>query len=133
WVELANQGTLVVSQPLTIARNNSAHTNTGTINVSGANLTITQSGTVQSFSNTGVLDISAGRSLLFNSGTLGNTGSGIIRGSGILNVSTTFFTNGATLSPGPAGGAGALQIVGSITNNASATHLIELGGLIAGT
>ena len=57
--QLDNQGTLTVSggQGLAIARASSAHTNGGTIDLTGGNLTLTQSGTTPSITNTGTVAI----------------------------------------------------------------------------
>src|SRR5204862_3037692 len=58
--QLDNQGTVTVTQPLTMNRSNSAHTNSGTIDVS-ADLTVNLSGSPASFTNVGTMTVGAGR------------------------------------------------------------------------
>ncbi|MCL7489109.1 MAG: DUF6531 domain-containing protein, partial [Desulfobulbaceae bacterium] len=65
---LDNQGTLQVDQGLEISKASAAHTNSGTINVSGGNLTLSQSGTDASFTNTGTIAIASGKNATVNGG-----------------------------------------------------------------
>src|SRR4029079_2905167 len=61
--QLNNLGILQVNRPLTIDKASAAHTNSGTINVNGGNLTVSQSGTTPSFSTSGTITIGNGRTL----------------------------------------------------------------------
>ena len=63
-----------------------AHTNSGTISVTGGNLTLNQSGTSPSFTSTGGITLAAGRTLTINGGTL-NHDAGSIGGEGALALS----------------------------------------------
>ncbi|MEZ4652044.1 MAG: hypothetical protein R3E12_00150 [Candidatus Eisenbacteria bacterium] len=99
------------------------------INCSIGNLTITQSGAAPTFSNTGTMTIST--SATITGGTVSNSGAGLIRGSGTLDVSDAAFTNNATVSPGLS--AGVLHITGDYSQTAPGTYVCELGGLGAGS
>jgi fibronectin-binding autotransporter adhesin len=104
-VELDNQGTLTVSgsQLLTINRTSADHQNNtvGTIDVSGGDLTIVQSGTTPTFANFGTITIGAGRTFTVSGGTLSQS-AGTIGGAGTLALSSTTasfntnFTNATT-------------------------------------
>jgi RTX calcium-binding nonapeptide repeat (4 copies) len=87
--QLDNQGTLNVNAPLTINKASATHTNSGTINVTGGNLTLTQSGTTPSFSTSGTINISSGRTFTVNGGTFNFNNPGTIGGGGTLAFSTT--------------------------------------------
>ena len=65
---LDNQGTVNVIRALTIAKASADHTNSGTIDVSGGNLTITQTATTPSFTNTGTIDVDSARTLSVSGG-----------------------------------------------------------------
>src|SRR5512143_2672786 len=84
--QLANQGTLTVSQPLTINHGSAAHTNSGTVALA-ANLTLNQSGVSPSFTHSGTLTIQAGDTLILNSGAFNYTG-GTIGGLGAITFSS---------------------------------------------
>jgi hypothetical protein len=73
---LENHGTLDVQWPLRIERPAATHTNaaTGSIVVSGGDLTVEQSGTTPTFTNAGNIQIDAGRTVTINGGTCTNTG-----------------------------------------------------------
>ena len=85
--QLDNQGTLTTSGPLVLNAASAQHTNEGTINVSGGDLTVSQSGTNPSFTNSGTITIGSGRTLQFNGG---GTFSGTIEaiGGGSLTMTT---------------------------------------------
>jgi hypothetical protein len=129
--QLDNQGTLSVGTALTINKASADHVSSGTIDVSGGNLTLTQSGTTPTFTNSGPLTIAASRTLTATGGTVTNAAAGVIRGAGTLNVSGTTFSNEGTVSPGvsPA----ILSVTGNCPFSATATLEIEAGGIIAGT
>jgi hypothetical protein len=107
------------------------HVNSGILDVSGGNLTVTQSGTTPTFTNSGEIAIASGRTVTISSGPTLNTASAILRGSGTLVVSSSAFSNAGTIEPGASPG------VLTITGNApmSATSLLEfdLGGYTPGT
>ena len=87
-VQLDNQGTVTLNRGLTLARSAAAHTNSGTIDVIGGSLTISQTGTSPSFTNTGTINIAAGDSLKVSAGTFNYSG-GTIGGSGTFDLSST--------------------------------------------
>jgi len=84
---LDNQGTVTLNRPLTINRAGAAHANSGTIDVNGGDLTLTQSGIGPSFTTAGTITIGSGRTFAVSGGAFNYT-SGIISG-GTLSVSGT--------------------------------------------
>ncbi len=109
--QLDNQGTLTVSQVLTIGKASAAHTNSGTISVTGGNLTLNQSGTSPSFTSTGGITLAAGRTLTINGGTL-NHDAGSIGGEGALALSGVAVNLGVDF----ANDVGALSFTNSTVN-----------------
>src|SRR5438045_5697170 len=75
--QLDNQGTLTVNQPLSLSHNAAARTNSGTIDMSAADFTLTQVGAAPSFTNTGTVTLGAGHLWTINNGTLNQNGGGI--------------------------------------------------------
>jgi hypothetical protein len=112
--EIANSGDITVSQPLTIAKASAAHTNLATGNISvNANTTVTQSGTTPSFTNTGQIFLSSGQALTVSGGTFTNAfgdPSGVIQGSGTLDVATATFSNSGEVRP-----SGTLSVTGAFS------------------
>src|SRR6185369_170907 len=114
---------LTVSQALTLARASSAITNSGSIDVSGGDLTVTQSGTAPSITNSGVLTIGAGRTVSITGGTL-NQSAGGVAGSGTLSLSSVvanFTTNVTNATTTFAFSNSTLNGPGTITNAAGST------------
>jgi hypothetical protein len=92
--QLDNQGLLDVAVPLTLNRGNSAHLNSGTIDLTAADLTITQSGSPSSFTNSGTMTLGTGRTLTVQNGTF-NQAAGTLGGPGtlaLLNLTANFAT-----------------------------------------
>ena len=85
--QLVNAGTVNVAQSLTLALAGAAHSNSGSINLTGGDLGITQSGTNPSFTNTGTgsLFVGASRTLFVSGGTF--TQSNALNGTGALSLS----------------------------------------------
>jgi hypothetical protein len=117
--QVANAGTINVNTAASFAKGSAAHTNSGTINVSGGNFTIFQTGTTPSFTNTGTLNLSsASFAFTISAGTF-NQNAGSITGPGVLNLSNatanfqTSFSN-ATTSLAVAGST--INGPGTITN-----------------
>ena len=81
--QLDNQGTVTVLQPLTLTRASAVHVNSGTIDLTVANLTLTQSGTTPSFTNAGTVMLATGRTWTISGGTL-NQSAGTLGGAGML-------------------------------------------------
>jgi fibronectin-binding autotransporter adhesin len=98
--QLDNQGYLDVDAPLTLAKLEADHVNSGTINQTQS-VSVTQSGTSPSFTNTGLIQL-RGQSFTVTGGTMTNAfgdPSGTIEGPGTLNTASTTFTNDAQLTP----------------------------------
>jgi hypothetical protein len=95
--QLDNQGTLEVDQALSLTRADAAHTNTGLIDLTAANLTVTQTGTAPSFTHTGSVTLGANRTWTVTGGTLAIIG-GTITGP----TTSTLVVTGATLAFDPA-------------------------------
>ncbi|MFN8178933.1 MAG: T9SS type A sorting domain-containing protein [bacterium] len=129
--ELDNRGTLSVNSPLTLSKASADHLNSGTIDVSGGNLTLTQTGTTPTFTSSGTLTIAAVRTMSVTGGTVTNSATGLIRGGGTLDVGGTTFTNAGTISPGvsPA----ILSVTGNCPFSPTAALEIEIGGHVVGT
>ena len=93
--QLDNQGLLSVLTPLTISRTSADHLNSGTIDVSAANLLLTQGGATPGFTNTGTITIGAGRTFTVNSGTFTGDPGGTITGGTLTLTNVTAAFNGA--------------------------------------
>jgi hypothetical protein len=133
--QLDNQGTIYLeTTTLTINKASADHVSSGAIDVSGGNLTITQSGTTPTFVNSGVITISSGRSLIATSGGASafvNAPAGTIRGTGTLNVGSSTFANNGTISPGVS--PGILNVTGSAPFSGTGALDIEIAGTTVGT
>ena len=90
-LEFDNQGTITLNRPLTINRAGAGHTNTGTIDVSGGDLTLLQTGVTPSFTTGGTITIGAGRTFTVNGGAL-NYNAGTMGGSGTLAINSASVT-----------------------------------------
>ena len=96
--QLNNQGTINLNYGITIEKASAQHTNTGTINISGGNLSLNQSGASPSFVNTGTISVSSGRIFYINTGVFTQNSPGNISGLGQLNFySATFNWNNGTV------------------------------------
>src|SRR5262249_14101721 len=84
--QLVNQGTLTVTQSLTLDKASAAHSNSGTITLSGGDLTINQSGTNPSFTNNGSIAVASSRTLTVNSGTWTQNSPGTLSGAGAVAI-----------------------------------------------
>ena len=99
--QLDNQGTLTLGQPLTVSHASGAHTNSGTIDLTAADLTLTQSGTTPSFTNTGTINVPAGRTLTLQGGVTGGAGQNYFYNGGTLGGAGTVSLLNSTLQPEP--------------------------------
>jgi RHS repeat-associated protein len=100
--QVDNQGTLQLQTHLTLSKPSAAHLSSGTIQVTGGNLTLAQTGTAPSFTNTGTIDIGSGRTFTINGGALNYNG-GALTGLGALPLSGVTVNLGAHLSNATAG------------------------------
>ena len=126
---LDNNGVIKVNQAVTVTRFNALHTNRGTIDVVGGDLTISQSGGNPGFINNapGAIGIAAGRTMKITAGTVINQLGAKILGSGTLDVSApATFSSLGELVPGTS--AGTLTVLGSALLDPGSTLTIELGG-----
>ena len=136
-----NQGTLTVNQALTVGRASATQTNSGTIAVSGGDLTITQSGTTPSVTSTGTITVSAGQTLTVSGGgtfthqtgaTLSGAGTVAVSGATSATFNGSVTLSGLTLTNVPAAAVtgsftvGAHTVVNS-TVNYGATPLTTAG------
>ncbi len=97
--QLNNQGLITVAQGLTINKDSADHTNSGTINVNGGDLLVTQSGTTPTFTNssTGTFTIASGRTLNLSGGSFTNFSGGTLT-DGIYNVVGILKFDGAAIT-----------------------------------
>lgn len=86
--QVQNAGTLTVGIPLTINRGSADHINSGSIAVTGGDLTFTQSGTTPTFANSGSIGVTAGRALRIGTGAVTNESAGSILGPGTFEAGT---------------------------------------------
>src|SRR5205823_1659615 len=126
---LANQGALTIAQTAVI-NTSSATSNSGTLNVSGGDLTLNQSGTSPTFSNSGTILIAAGRTFTLSGGVLTNQSGGTLSG-GTYDIAGTFRFPGAAITTNAAtivlDGPGA-QIVDESNKNALANFAANAAG-----
>jgi hypothetical protein len=127
---LDNQGTVVVSQTLTIAKDSATHGNSGTILLSGGDLNVILSGFRPAFSNEsgGLIDVGTNKLVITNqsSGTFINQPGGTLQGSGTIDIGTSSFIDDGFLNVG--GIPGILQFVGPYTEGPNPAALsVELG------
>jgi hypothetical protein len=122
-----------LGQALTLARADANHTNSGTIDLTTADFTVTQTGTAPSFTNTGTITIGTSRAFTATGGTVTNANAptvGVIQGAGTLNVSGTTFSNAGDVRPGNALTAGTLTVTGNYPQAATGVLNVELGGTL---
>ncbi len=131
--ELDNRGTVTVAQDLTLSKISAAHVNTGTLTLSGAALTLSQSGTSPSFTNSGILDVGNGCIFNVTGGIILNGAQGTLKGMGTLDVASTgvAFANNGTVVPGSS--PGLLSLTGDYSQGASGVLDVELGGVVPGS
>ncbi len=127
--QLDNRGAIDVQSPLSVARANAAHVNTGTIALTDANLTVSGSGV--SFLNRGTLAIDANRIFTQTVGTFVNDTGGVVTGSGTCTFSTIPAAHRGHIAPG--GPIGRLSFTGSLTVDSLGTVDIELRGTVPAT
>src|SRR6185503_10664540 len=131
--QLDNQGTITVNHPLTINRTSAVHSNSGTIDILGGDLVLSQSGTTPSFTNTGSINIGLGRTWTINGGTL-NQNSGAIAGAGLLSFNTitaNFATDFSTATTGFTSYNSTINGPGKLTNPTGKTLAINHGTINA--
>jgi len=131
--QLDNAGAVTVNAATTLTGSGADHVNegTGTLDLAGGNLTITQTGTTPSFTNTGTLTIGATRTVTVTGGEFVNAVGATLRGNGTLNVSGSTFANGGNVNPGSS--AGMLTITGPCPVAATGAINLEIGGVTPGT
>src|SRR5438552_15448975 len=85
--EVEMHGVQMCDHAFTINKANADHSSSGTITLSGADLTLTQTGTTRSFTNSGTLDLGANRTLAVSGGTVQNNSKGSLKGTEIGSAS----------------------------------------------
>ena len=141
---LDNQGTVTLNRALTLNRAGAAHANTGTIDVVGGDLTVTQSGTTPSFTNAGAINIGVGQAFNVSGGGVDYIG-GSISGAGTFGLSSVTVTatpafstatTALTMQSSTWGGAGTLTVAAGTSLNLRASTInapfVNLGMLITG-
>jgi hypothetical protein len=119
------------SHPITISKTSADHVNRGSVEISGADLTISQSGTTPTFTNMGSIAIAAGRTVTVTGGVCENASAGTIRGAGTLVVSPSALVNAGILAPGAS--PATISITGAITSAPTSVLAFEIGGYTPGT
>ncbi len=129
---LDNQGTLDIGLASTLAKASAQHTNSGSINVTGGDLAVTQSGTTPSFTNSGTITIAATRSLTPSAGAFTNCTDRNARGRRDARhpVAVTFSDQGA-IAPGAS--PGVFHVTGPCPMSPTSSVAIEIGGGLPGT
>src|SRR5207253_6162918 len=84
--------------------------NSGTIDVSGGNLTLTQSGTTPSFTNTGAVTIASGRNFSVSSGRFYQVGASVRGGTLSLSNATANFATDVSVDATPLALVGTTEI-----------------------
>lgn len=158
--ELVNQGVVNSATSAALGRDSADHINTGTLNVTGGELFVSQTGTTPTFTNNGTINISDAQVLTLSGGALTNFNSGTLAG-GTYNIGGTFrfpsaaiTTNAANVVlTGPAsqivnesnanalvnfarnnaGASFSLQGSRNLTTNGGATEFLNAGSLTIGT
>ncbi len=93
---LLNEGSLDLGQGLELSKSGAAHVNRGTIPLSTANFTVTQTGTTPSFTNEGSITLAAGRTMSVSGGSL------VLGGGTLVGHDGTLTLSGVTLDMTPA-------------------------------
>lgn len=158
--ELVNNGTLNVATSSTLGRDGAHHVNAGTINVTGGELFVNQTGTTPTFTNNGTISISPAQALTISGGALTNFNAGTLS-NGTYNIGGTFRfpdadikTNSANVTlSGPSAqilnqsnsnaltnfasnnAKASFSVLGgaNLTTQAGATEFLNAGGLTVGT
>jgi hypothetical protein len=104
--EVNNRGTLRTERVLTINKANVIHRNTGTIEVSGGNLAVTQSGELAAFIQNGTLALAANRVLTISGstvflqgGSIGGVPPAVLEGPARLQFTNTTVNLAVDLTP----------------------------------
>ncbi len=138
---LDNQGEINVNTDLTLGRAGADHANSGSIHITGGNLSLVQTGDTPSFANTGNIEVAQGRTLSIQGGSFSHTSPGSISGGGTVSIQGAAFSgngpiaasvaNAGQVSPGSS--AGALNIAGSYSQTSAGVLALEIGGTAAGS
>jgi hypothetical protein len=126
-----NHGTISIDQTLFIFIDSSPTSNSGTINLNGGNLILTQLYIDLVFSNSGVINIGDGLILELINGYFINTETGMLQGTGIIDINSAICSNSGDINPGNS--PGILSVSGIILQDATGSLNFEIGGLLAGT
>jgi alpha-tubulin suppressor-like RCC1 family protein len=103
-------------------------TNTGTIVLGGGSLSVSGQG---SFVNSGLIRTVYPQALSLAGVSLTNQSGGTLAGDGVIALVAATATNLGIISPGQS--PGTLTVFGDVSNGASASLRVELGGLSSGT
>lgn len=131
--QIDNQGTINVNHNCTIALPSGDHANSGTINIVGGNLTLTQTGSSPTFTNAGTIAIGSSRTFTVsggvfnqNAGTIGGSGSTVALTSNMtLSLATTLTNTAATIAATSATvtGTGSIANQGTLALSSSSVNV----------
>lgn len=125
-----NQGAMDIqgSGGLVLNAASAQHTNSGTITLSGGDLTVTQSGTTPSFTHSaGTIEIGAAQTLAVTGGAFAFSG-GTLQGDGTADLTgATVTTLDGAFAPGTSPGLLTLDLPASVALGTNAAVTIELG------
>ena len=122
---LDNRGLVDVQTPLTVNQASAAHVNSGTVAVTGGNLTVTQTGTAPSLTSTGTITVSAGRTLTITGGAWA-TGGSVLNGAGAVALTNVAWDLGAGYTVDSlvvSASTGSVSGTGTLTNRSDVTLL----------
>ena len=91
--QLDNQGTITIEHPTTINKTSANHASSGSIDVSGGDLTFNN---LTSFSNSGTLNVSGGRAFTINSGIFSNAGAVVIGANSTFTTRSNYTQTGGS-------------------------------------
>ncbi|MBI5912135.1 MAG: filamentous hemagglutinin N-terminal domain-containing protein, partial [Betaproteobacteria bacterium] len=97
----------------------------GNIDVQGGTLRIENLG---SNTNNGTINVNSSRTFATNGNPLTNSASGVIGGTGTINLGAATLTNNGVIRPGGVNAVGTLNITGALTNGATGILEFELQG-----
>src|SRR5262249_25451081 len=127
--QLDNQGSITTGAALGISKSSAHHTNSGSITVSGGDLTLTMNGTMPSFTQTGrSTTLDPGRTLAVVGGTVNFNGGTLGPSAALMTFSSATLALGAPLSSGSIGlnfSSATINGPSTLTNAAGVTVLLR--------
>ena len=129
-----NRGVMELGAATVMDKGGVDHLNSGTINISGGNLTLSQSSTSPTFTNTGPINVLPGRKLIINNGTFSTSAPGIVTGGGIIETnSVTVNFNGGAITQTPVLKSSTLNIGNGVMTGGAVFTMRGGGNNLSGT